>query len=370
LPPANIRQPSGLRPCARFACPRLISRLAPRYTPPLERNSLPRPPADLLELATGYQRSKTLFALVDFGLPTLLARRSLPLDEIARRLDVHPLAADRFLNACAALGLVERVDGEYRNTALAEVFLVRGKPAYLGDLFARYDRTSYFVWTDLAVRLRHWAPGESDASLPAEEDQGQGSMRAQHGLARLVGHALAESFDFSRHSTLLDLGGGSGAMSLSVCAEHDHMRAVVFDLPAVAPLAREYVREAGLGDRIRIEEGDFKEDDLPGGFDVALLANLLSVSSEETNRRLLARIHDRLPEGGAVVVSGWVLAQDRMSPLVPVLFCLEDIIWQAPDVERSAPTYERWLVEAGFVEVETSPYCPPWTMIVGRKGPG
>jgi hypothetical protein len=333
----------------------------------MERRRLPPPPAGLLELATGYQRSKTLFALVDFGLPTLLARRSLPLDEIARHLEVHPLAADRFLNACAALGLVERVDDEYRNTALAEVFLVRGKPAYLGDLFARYDRTSYFVWTDLAVRLRHWAPGETDASLPQAEDQGQGSMRAQHGLARLVGRALAESFDFARHRALLDLGGGSGAMSLSVCEEHEHLAAVVFDLPAVTPLAREYVREAGLEDRIRVEDGDFKEDDLPEGVDVVLLANLLSVSSEETNRRLLARIYDRLPEGGAVILSGWVLGEDRMSPLVPVLFCLEDIIWQAPDVERSAPTYERWLAEAGFVDVETSPFSPPWTMIVGRK---
>jgi hypothetical protein len=334
------------------------------------RSRLPRPPAELLELATGYQRSKTLFALVDFGLPTLLARRSLPLDEIARSLEVHPLAADRFLNACVALGLLERVDDEYRNTAVAERFLVQGKPSYLGALFARYDRTSYFVWTDLAVRLRHWVPGETDASLPREADQGEASMRAQHNLARMVGQALAESFDFSRYNGLLDVGGGSGAMAIGVCAEHEHMRAVVFDLPAVTPVAREQVREAGLGDRIRVEEGDFKTDPLPGGFDVALLANLLSVSSEETNRQLLARIHERLPEGGAVVVSGWILDEDRVSPLVPVLFCLEDVIWQAPDVERAAPTYERWLVEAGFRDVETRAYCAPWTMIVGRKRGG
>jgi 3-hydroxy-5-methyl-1-naphthoate 3-O-methyltransferase len=333
----------------------------------MERPRLPRPPAELLDLATGYQRSKTLFALVDLGLPTLLARRSLPLDEIARSLEIHPLAADRFLNACVALGLLERVDDQYRNTAVAERFLVAGKNSYLGDLFARYDRTSYFVWTDLAVRLRHWRPGETDESLPQEADQGQASMRAQHNLARMVGQALAESFDFSRHRTLLDVGGGSGAMALGVCAGHEHMRAVVFDLPAVTPLAREYVREAGLEERVRVEDGDFKSDPLPDGFDVALLANLLSVSSEETNRRLLARVYERLPDGGAVVVSGWVLDEGRVSPIVPVLFCLEDVIWQAPDVERAAPTYERWLSEAGFVDVETSAYCAPWTMIVGRK---
>jgi hypothetical protein len=321
----------------------------------------------LLELATGYQRSRTLFALVDFALPTLLAGRSLPLEEVARHLGLHPLATDRLLNACVALGLLERDEGRFRNTALAEQFLVRGTPAYLGDLFARYDRMSYFVWSDLPKRLREWKPGETDEDVPDDDDQGQSSMRAQHGLARLVGQALAERFDFSPYQSLLDLGGGSGAMSLSICAEHEHMRAVVFDLPETAPLAGEYVREAGLEGRIRVEGGNFKESRLPTGFDVALLANLLSVSSEETNRELLARIHEQLPEGGAVILSGWILDEGRVSPLIPVLFCLEDISWAAADVERSAPTYERWLADAGFVEVERDAYCPPWSMIVGRK---
>jgi hypothetical protein len=333
----------------------------------MDEDRPPRPPSELLELATGFQRSKTLFTLVEFAVPTLLARRSLPLDEIARHLEIAPLAADRFLNACVALGLLERVDGEFRNTALSETFLVRGKPAYLGDLVARYDRTSYFVWTDMAARLRSWTPGETDATLPREADQGEASMRAQHGLARLVGRALAESFDFAPHRVMLDLGGGSGAMSIGVCSAHEHLRAVVFDLPPMAPLAEEYAREAGLEARIRVDAGNFKEDPLPEDFDVALLANLLSVSSEETNRRLLARVHERLPEGGAIILSGWILDEGRVSPVVPVLFCLEDIIWQAPDVERSAPTYERWLTEAGFVEIESRAYCPPWSMIVGRK---
>jgi hypothetical protein len=327
----------------------------------------PRPPIELLELATGFQRAKALFAAVDLALPTLLARRSLPRDEIASALEVHPLAADRFLNACVAIGLVEIVDGEYRNTAVAETFLVRGKPSYLGDLFARYDRTSYFVWTDLGARLRHWEPGATDESLPVDADQGESSLLAQHNLARMVGHALAEAYDFGKHRVLLDLGGGSGAMSMSACELHPELRATVFDLPAVAPAAERLVAEAGLAGRVRVEPGNFKEDPLPEGFDVALLANLLSVSSEETNRELLARIHAALPAGGAVILSGWVLDDARTGPLIPVLFCLEDIIWQAPDVERSAATYATWLEGAGFTSVECVPFCPPWSMISGRK---
>jgi len=333
----------------------------------MANDDLPRPPLELLELATGYQRSKTLFAAVDLALPTLLARTARTLEEIAATLEVHPLAADRFLNACVAIGIVERVDGAYRNTALGETYLVRGKPAYLGDLFARSDRTSYHVWTDLASRLRHWAPGETDTSLPVDADQGQASLDAQHNLAVLVGRALAETYDFGAHRTLLDLGGGSGAMSIAICAAHEHLHAIVFDLDSVATLATERVHDAGLAERVRVETGNFKEDALPAGFDVALLANLLSVSSVDTNRALLARIFAALPSGGGIILSGWILDDERTSPLVPVLFCLEDIIWRAPDVERSVSTYTRWLADAGFVDVATSPFSPPWRMVTGRK---
>lgn len=336
----------------------------------MEKQSLPRPPLELLDLATGYQRSKTLFALVEFALPTLLARGSLPLEEIARLLRIHPLAADRFLNACAALGLLDRVNGEFRNTALSERFLVQGKPTYLGDQFLKYDRTSYPSWTNLTHRLREWRPGATDDEIPQKADQDQASMSAQHNLSLLVGHALGEAYDFSRHRKMLDLGGGTGAMSLGICSLHSGLRAIVFELPAIAEVAREFVGGSGLSDRIEVQAGNFKEDELPAGFDVALLANLLSVASEETNRELLSKLYERLPGGGTVILSGWILDDGRTSPLIPVLFCLEDINWQAPDVERSASTYERWLAAAGFVEIEREMYCPPTSMITGRKRAG
>ena len=331
------------------------------------KRTLPRPPPALLDLATGYQRSKTLFALVEFGLPTLLARRTLPLEEIAREIQLHTVAADRFLNACVALELIERVGGEFRNTALSEAFLVRDSPTYLGDQFLKYDRTSYQLWADLVPKLRAWRPGATDDEMPQKSDQGQASMRAQHNFSLLVGHALGEAYDFSRHRKMLDLGGGTGAMSIAICELHEGLRAAIFDLPPISEIARDFVHANFLSERIEVCAGNFKEDELPAGFDVVLLANLLSIASEGTNRELFRHLYELLPDGGACIISGWILDDDRTSPLIPVLFCLEDINWGAPDVERSASTYQRWLGEAGFAEIKHEVYCPPTSMIVGRK---
>lgn len=329
--------------------------------------SLPPPPVALLELATGYQRARTLFSLVEFAVPTMLADGPLSREAIAQRLGVHRLAADRFLNACVALGLLVRDGASFGNAPVAATFLVQGAPTYLGDQVLLHARTTYGLWSDLTATLRSWRPGATDHTIPAEEDQGAASLRGQHNLARLVGHALGRAYDFSRHRALLDLGGGTGAMALSVCALHPSLTATVFDLPPVLDAAREYIDAEAMGDRVAVAAGNFKSDPLPGGHDVALLANLLSVSSEETNRALLRRLYEQLPPGGAVIASGWILDDGRTSPTIPVLFCLQDISWNAPDVERSAGTYLRWLRDAGFVDVERRPLCEPSSMIVGRK---
>src|SRR5947207_1941111 len=81
------------------------------------------------------------------------------------------------------------------------------------------------------------------------------------------------TLDLSTHRQLLDLGGGTGAMSIALCRSFPALRAIVLDLPPVAAVARESVRESGLTDRIEVREGDLVAEPLPGGCDIVLLAN-------------------------------------------------------------------------------------------------
>lgn len=323
-----------------------------------------RPPLDLLDLATGYQRAKTLFALVELEIPTMLAAGPLSLDEIARRTSIHPTAVDRLLCAGVALGLLARERDLFANTPTSANYLVKGTESYLGDYLCKQDRTSYPRWAELVQHLRRWKPGAPTQTAPPDD-----APTAHHNLALMIGAALAASYDFSAHSQLLDLGGGTGAMSIAICRAHPHLRAVVVDLPHVIEHARRFIAEAGLADRVTTHAADFKADPLPTGFDVALLANLLSVASEETNRHLFKTLYEQLPDHGAVIISGWILNDVRTHPLLPVLFCLEDVCWNAPDVERTASTYRCWLQAAGFQQIAYCEYCPPTSMLVGRRWP-
>ena len=170
------------------------------------------------------------------------------------------------------------------------------------------------------------------------------------------GYALAETFDFSVYKNLLDVGGGTGAMSIALCEKLKNLSSTVFDLPENVEKAKEFITKSAAKKRIQIIGGDITEDDLPDDFDVALLANLLAVFDAKTNQKIFKKIYDKLPQDGAILISGWILDEDRLSPEISVLFCLEDICWKSPDVERNFGVYKKWLEKVGFKDISIQTY--------------
>ncbi len=324
-------------------------------------------PAELLELAIGYQKSQVLFALVEFEIPKILHEKNLAADDLAEKLKIHPLAMERFLNAAVAVGLLEREKGNYRNSALTDYFLVKGSEFFLGGQIKRYKNRSYPLWAELPEKLKTWKYGESNSETPETEDQGAESMAEQHNLALLHGRALGKNFDFSKYKNLLDLGGGTGAMSIGLCETYPKLKATVFDLSENIEKADEFISKSKLQSKVKTIGGDIVKDKLPKDFDVVLLANLLSVFDAETNKKLFSRIYKMLRKDGVCIVSGWVLDKNRLSPEISILFCLEDICWNSSDVERSFDVYESWLKKAGFKKIEFKTYLEPTRMICAYK---
>src|SRR3546814_10757866 len=84
--------------------------------------------------------------------------------ELAQALGLHPRPAEMLLTGCAALGLLEKTDGRYRNTPLSEAYLVRGKPYYFGGFVQMADKRLYAGWGKLTEALRTNRPTTWDRS--------------------------------------------------------------------------------------------------------------------------------------------------------------------------------------------------------------
>ena len=77
----------------------------------------------------------------------------------------------------------------------------------------------------------------------------------------------------------------------------------LFDLPVVLPGANARLGAAGLTQRVTLHPGSFRDDPLPEGADAISLIRVLYDHADATVAALLARVQERLPAGGRLVVA-------------------------------------------------------------------
>src|SRR5687768_10017509 len=144
------------------------------------------------------------------------APRGLDLEQArgALRLPARPTRA--LLDTCVATGLLEKEDGRYRNTALADRYLAAGSEYSLRN-YVLDERWCWSAWERLEDALR------ADHQLLPEDAEGYHAFPEEffldflHGHSGVMGDRLAAVVDLRGAIRIMDVGGGSGAVSIALC---------------------------------------------------------------------------------------------------------------------------------------------------------
>ena len=86
------------------------------------------------EIAYGFQRSRVLLTAYELGIFSALGDRREPSDTVAQKLGTNARATDRLMNALAAMGLLEKEEGMFRNSPSGLKFLLPSSPDYISGL--------------------------------------------------------------------------------------------------------------------------------------------------------------------------------------------------------------------------------------------
>jgi acetylserotonin N-methyltransferase len=329
----------------------------------------------VLDLMDGFRASKALFTAVSLRLFDRLHGAPSTCAALADALNCAPHALERLLGACAGLGLLSVSNGTYANTDRAARYLRVASAESLCGYILYSDRLLYRLWGHLGDAVRdgthRWEQtfgtreGIFDAMFATDEDKHL-FLAGMHGLGLLSSPAVVAAVDLSRFTVLVDLGGASGHLAVAACRRHPHLRAIVFDLPKVVPFTRRHVEEAGLGDRIEVQAGDFFDSPLPAA-DLYAVARVLHDWTDDKVIRLLTRIHDHLPPGGGLLVCEKLLSDAKDGPAHAMLQSLSMLVC-TEGRERSPTEYRRLLETAGFESFEYALTGQPVDAMLVRKG--
>ena len=323
-----------------------------------------------MRLALAYRSSMVLFAAMDLDVFTGVAE-GCTVEEMARRSNAQIEPLRLLLEACVAEGMLEADGDRYRNSPVADAFLVRGRPTYAVNNL-KYAENLYPAWGALAELVRSGKPTMApETILGTDTAKTRAFVLAMHERARGgIGSVLPHLGDFSGRKSLLDVGGGPGTYSMELVQRTPGLRSTVLDLPGVLEITRELIHEAGCADRIDLRPGNYLTSPFGSGFDAVLLSGMMHRETPATCRDLLARSFAAMEPGGMVVVSDVFFDDDRKAtPPFAIYFALNMMLTSPEGSAHAKTEMARWVEETGFrqVEVRNLPPPNPHSIVVGFK---
>lgn len=273
---------------------------------PLTRPIARRRAAALFDLCAGFVYSQVLSASVASHLPQALLHAPGNAAEISRRIGLTQDAAARLLDAAVALRIARRRrrDGRYALGPLGAALI--DNPGVVA-MITHHDMLYNDLRDPLAllrgdrretVLQRYWA--YSPDTTGPQASPYSALMAASQAMVR---DEILSAYDISRHRCLLDVGGGDGSFLISAAKRSPDARLLLFDLPAVAELARQNFEQAGLTSRAQAVGGDFHHDPLPDDADLITLIRVLHDHDDEAALTLLRAARKALKPGATLLIA-------------------------------------------------------------------
>ena len=305
-------------------------------------------------------------AALGLGVFTALNQGAMTAVELADALGVKPRRLEFLLSQLVVSDFLQLHEGRFSNTDVTAHYLVEGAPDFIGAVWkgwSNYWRTQ--LVTEQSIRTDTPQSKIDFEGMSTEELSG--FLKGLHANAVTAGHALAKHAVFGRAKSVVDIGGGSGGVAIGLCQEHPGLSVTVTELPAVVPIAKEMIGEAGLADRISVQVGDPTRTPLTGSFDVATARAFFQVLAADDCAIAARNIASAIRAGGELFVIGYVLDDSGLSPEICVgqnLMFLNS--FDNGEAYREA-RYRHWLTDAGFVDIERRPDTQGRSLITARK---
>lgn len=328
---------------------------------------------EVSKIAFGFMASKALFAGLHINVFTYLDNEPKSLKDISEKTKVPLNRITTLLTALNSIGLVERNNGGFVNSPAATTFLSRNSKYEFGD-YLRYqiDQQMYpflqqlnevldgSLDADAVDSYQHWMSNPEQAALYSN---------AQHAGSLGPGRTIARVVDLSHAKNLLDVGGGTGAMTVSLLQANPELISTIIDFPNVSEIGWGFITEADMIDRVRYIPGNALTVDWPREQDAILMSYLFSGVPGMEVPRLVQYAFDCLAPGGTFMVHDFMVDNDREGPPLAALWQLQHMAFTPDAHSVTAGWLKKEMERVGFVKITEDSIVPDLTRLVHARKP-
>ncbi|MCL4393581.1 MAG: methyltransferase domain-containing protein [Chloroflexi bacterium] len=323
------------------------------------------------EISFGLVKSTALKAAVELEVFTRIAEGHRTVPALSRIGGTNERGTRILLDALCFMGLLTKQHTEYRLSATAESFLVKGKPSYYGD--AMLGDYAWDARGQLAKILRTGKPllpaAFSDSSEPTwagAAAAGLADWERQIEDAEAFWDKLSVSGDGLKTLRVLDIACGSGLLSFALAKRYPIVRLTMIDRPMVLPYVKQLAEAIGVVSQVTLQAGDGLDLDLrPDSFDLVLVGNITDYLSPEQNIGMLRRAFEALVPNGRVVIWAPIADEDHRGPGQVPMAGIDLLLFSPEGDTYTFVEYRGMLETAGFSEVVA--HKDDWGLVSARR---
>lgn len=217
-------------------------------------------------------------------------------EQVSEKIGVKPNMTEDLCELLCNIGFVQKVSDGYKNTDTSNTLLRKESPTCQIGI-TNFLSMSFKMWENIEYVWKH-GPMLLSGNEVFANDTFMNAIKAYllAGEMKKTVSSIAEKPEFKQARTLLDLGGGHGLYSVSLCEVNPDLHATIFDLPEMEQQTRATIADYGAT-HVHFQAGNQFVDELGKGYDVVLFF----ANPGGKNQSVLEKIHRCLKPGGLFV---------------------------------------------------------------------
>ncbi|MDN0087181.1 methyltransferase [Yersinia nurmii] len=273
----------------------------------------PKSSKQVLEIIYGYQLAHCAQVAARLNIAELLFESPRSIVELAQITGVKSEYLYRLLRLLAAEGIFREIDGNIVDekvfeftpaaAALHKNTIGSVKPfllAMMGELSVAFSSLQQGITEgksslELHYQLDIWQYYEQ------HPEQAENFNNGMAGLTQYFVQTVIPAYNFNDFNRIIDIGGGNGALLLTILAANRNPTGVIFDSPSVVEKTTEIIRHQNMASRCTILTGNFFES-IPSGHDLYLLKYILHDWNDEQCIQILRNCANAMSKGNKILI--------------------------------------------------------------------
>jgi SAM-dependent methyltransferase len=313
----------------------------------------PAPSGELIAIAAGIWKARALYAAARLRFADLIGDGAVSAEDLASATGMHAPSLRRLMRTLTSLGVLAEIEpSRYRLTGVGAALKEGAPGSARAAILTLAGDWQWKAWDNMLYSLRTGEPAMRKsfglslfdylAANPEAAAHFDEAMVAVHGGD---GANITAAYDFSGLRTIVDVGGGTGALLSAILAANPHLHGVLYERPQTIPQARTLIRNCGLAARCEVRAGNFFLD-VPEGHDAYILSHILHDWTDEQALPILRNCRRAIGPEGRLLILEAVLPEDDTPHPGKMMDLL--MLTVTGGLERTGSEYSQLLARAGF----------------------